>query len=1236
MARPSGWAAKQPLPLASHAAASPLLALALVNVIVQPGGVPSGPRHLSRNHGASGALAPALGSADNRLMAASPGERRIVSVVLVDIAGSTAIGERLGPERSKFLFDEVVRLLASEVKRFGGVVAQFTGDGLYALFGAPSAHEDDAERAVRAALGMHAVLAGYAKDIAEAYGVEVAARVAVNTGPVVLLAGDASPEERYNALGDTVNTAARLQTHAGSRGIAVGPVTASHVEAVFELEPVGPLELKGKAEPVTAFRVVGERARTARRLTPLIGREHEVAVLDAVFSDLSEGRGAIVAVTGEPGIGKSRLVFEVRTRWEDRVRCFEAQGISYAQAVPYYPIRELLQGFLGLGVGDPEARVRLELKAQLVATLGEQAEARYPFLASLLGLVLEEEAEERLRDLARDSVQRQSHEAVVELARALSQEQPLGLVLEDLHFADERTLELVEELLSLADEEAVAVLLLYRSDPDLRSWALGEAARRRYPHRFRELELDALGPEEGVRVAASATEGDLPAGLAAQVAERAGGNPLFLEEAARDAVERGDGGAVPGAIHEALQARLDRLAPDTREVASIASVVGRSFGLPLLERLVAPQRLQPALSELQRLDLVVEERRRPTPEYRFRHGLVQEAAYSTLLQERRRDLHRIVGTALEEVQSDELSEAYGLLGHHFAEADEPERAARYMLEAGNAARAVYADEEAIAHYRRALSFLDRLGETAAARAVLFKVALAHHLAYDFEAADAAWIEAFQRPEPPPVQLEPSEPLETTGFGPQRWVAGFGYDHIAWSFGPNCFRGLLRFAPGLDVVPDLAERISVSTDGCAYLFRLREGLRWSDGERLTAGDFEFAYRVMREQEVPSAHLLAGVAAQARDEQTLELRLDEASGHMLYLLSQLAFFPWPRHQVEALGQGWNEPAPLVGNGPFVVQEIDEKRAKLGVNRFWHGSRGNVDAISVRLLDPFEAMDEWRAGELDYLFLRPYVANNFFEDAVDTHALPVPLLSLQYLGFPPHPPFGDQRVRKALAYGLDRTQLLAGPGDLPAQGGILPPAMPGHSHDLALAHDPALARTFLAEAGYPDGRGLPELRLVHPAVGVPNALRGEIEARWAGQWRELGVRLRQEWVPFEQVQAELSRDASFWDWGWVSDYPDPHGVIGILVAQQLFPVQDSEDVRGLLDKARTLRSRDDRLQLYRDADRKLVAEEVRIVPTFYDSWYVLHRPWVRGLWAHPLGMGPLDDVVVTTHNPPSGGPR
>src|SRR5215831_6354080 len=286
-------------------------------------------------------------------MSAPGGERRVVSVLLADIANSTAIGERLGPERSKFLFDEVVRLIAAEIKRFGGTVAQLTGDGLYALFGVPIAHEDDAERAVRAALAIHTALARYGRDVEEAYGIELTARVGVNSGPVVLLPEEAPPEERYNALGDTVNVAARLQSHAGPGGVAVGPATSRQVQDVYELESLGPLELKGKEQPVEAFRVGGEREGALRRPSPLVGRDAELEALDGLLADLAEGKGSIAAITGEPGIGKSRLVAEARDRWSGSVRFLGAQGVSYAEEVPYYPLRELLRGFLGLGVGDP-------------------------------------------------------------------------------------------------------------------------------------------------------------------------------------------------------------------------------------------------------------------------------------------------------------------------------------------------------------------------------------------------------------------------------------------------------------------------------------------------------------------------------------------------------------------------------------------------------------------------------------------------------------------------------------------------------------------------------------------------------------------------------------------------------------------------------------------------------------------------------------------------------------------
>jgi class 3 adenylate cyclase len=243
-------------------------------------------------------------------MATPAGERRIVAALFVDVADSTTIAEQLGPDRSKFLFDEVVGLMAEQVRAYGGTVAQLTGDGLFAVFGAPVAHEDDSIRAVRAGRAIHDALLGYGGEVAEAYGIELSARVAVNTGPVVLVE-ERPDDERYNALGDTANVAARLQTVAGDGGVAIGAETARQVSRAFALEDLGELDLKGKSAPVRAYRVTGElEAAEPIARTPFVGRSEELRVLTDALEDAVDGRGAVVSVTGEAGIGKSRLVRE--------------------------------------------------------------------------------------------------------------------------------------------------------------------------------------------------------------------------------------------------------------------------------------------------------------------------------------------------------------------------------------------------------------------------------------------------------------------------------------------------------------------------------------------------------------------------------------------------------------------------------------------------------------------------------------------------------------------------------------------------------------------------------------------------------------------------------------------------------------------------------------------------------------------------------------------------------------
>src|SRR4029077_16912442 len=280
------------------------------------------------------------------------GTQRIVTVLFADVVGSTAIGEQVGPERSKFLFDEINSLIAAEVRRFDGTVAQLLGDGLFAVFGAPVGHEDDAERAVRAALAIQDAIGGYGDELRNGYGVELAVRLSLNTGPVVLTDEDDGPD-RYNALGDTANVAARLQELAPAGGIVVGPETERQVQLCVELESLGGVELRGIEYPLRARRVTGRARRgieyplraarvagargpaQVRAVVPLVGRSAELAVLDGACQAIADGSAPILSITGESGIGKSRLVIEARRRYGDRIRFLEGRAGSYAESFPY-------------------------------------------------------------------------------------------------------------------------------------------------------------------------------------------------------------------------------------------------------------------------------------------------------------------------------------------------------------------------------------------------------------------------------------------------------------------------------------------------------------------------------------------------------------------------------------------------------------------------------------------------------------------------------------------------------------------------------------------------------------------------------------------------------------------------------------------------------------------------------------------------------------------------------------
>jgi ABC-type transport system substrate-binding protein len=867
--------------------------------------------------------------------------------------------------------------------------------------------------------------------------------------------------------------------------------------------------------------------------------------------------------------------------------------------------------------------VRLELRTELARSLAGDAADAYPFLAQLLGL------EERIGDLTGDSVQHETFYWLDRLVETLARERPVCFVLDDLHWSDDATLALVDELLPSVDETAVAFVLIHRSDPDHTAWQLVDRARRRFRRCFTEIEVEPLADSETRALAEADAGGRLPDALAEALGERAGGNPYFVGEAVRDLRERGalveqDGrlvlvgeAEIPAALQEALQARLDRLDSGARSVITTAAVVGRSFGLPLLERLLPKTRLPSTLSELQWLQLVVEERSGPAPEYRFRHGLVQEAAYGALTEPGRRALHLAVAEALVELHRDSPAEVYGLLGHHFAEADESERAVEYLLRAGDAARAQHAQEEAIGFYRRALGFMDRTGDDARARPTLLRIALTSHLAFDYVAANKAFGEAFARPAVAPVRLEPTEDVAwaVESAGAELIVPGLAYSAPTWFMGPNLFRGLLSIGRDLAIEPDLAERISVSDDGRLYWVTVRPDARWSDGEPVTAGDIAFGFaRTGAEGPAAVAASLDGVDAAAIDGATLEIRLTEPRNHFLYILGSPAFAAWPRHVYERDGPEWHRAVPPVGNGPFVLASRDLDHLVLEAAPTWHGARGNVRRVDVMLAKSWrDVAHQWRAGKIDVLHgqLARYVAS--------AEEVPVelsPSMFTWYLGFnASRSPVDDARVRRAAAHAIDRNVPAAALGaTATATGGLIPPPMAGHSQRVAPAFDPDRARALLADAGGVRG----EIVLAHLGLWA------DAVENVAAQLESVGLRVR-----LLRLASDYDFEASLDDqhaflWAWEADSPDPAG--GLLSPIRLTtPVYRDEELDALLARAESLRDQDERLRIYRAYERRWIGELAAVIPLAYADSALMTRPGITGMWTNQVGMSTFAEAVV-----------
>ncbi|MDX1417618.1 MAG: adenylate/guanylate cyclase domain-containing protein, partial [Candidatus Promineifilaceae bacterium] len=666
-----------------------------------------------------------------------PSERRFVTILFGDIMGSTALAEKLDPEEWTEIMDHVFDYLIEPVERYEGTVARLMGDGILAFFGAPQAHEDDPQRAVLAGLAIIENIQTVREKLGRERGLALAVRVGINSGLAVV--GDVGSETagEYTAMGSAVNLAARMEQTAEPGTVQVSRETYKHAAPLFEWQALGPVQVKGKADPVHTYRPLSLKKRPGplRGLAShginslMVGREQELDQLLDAMRRLESGQGAVVSVIGEAGLGKSRLVAEFRdlaaADREQSPRWLEARALSYGSSIVYYAWRQIIRQSIAADESDSAPIVQGRLQTACLR-LDYPAE-KIPFLAAMLGI-------ERQDDPASAAVKngenlaRHIRDACGEYLRRLAAESTTVLVFEDLHWGDSASLELLADLCDLVIDRPLLILTVYRPDQAAEIQHFRQVAGQKLGRSHIELKLQAL-PEHVAQALLQnlLVDQDLPRPFVDAIFRKSEGNPLFIEEVVRMLLDSGDlqpvgaerqnawalaskvsESEIPGSLQGLLVARIDQLDEEARHTLQKASVIGRSFYFRVLQRIAAAvSSLEQSVSTLERADLIRLEAKTPELEYAFRHALIQEATYSTILLKERRALHRRAAEAIELLFPEEQDSLAPVLAAHYDRAGMNARALQFYITAGDAAFKLYANADATVHYGQAIAVLNR-------------------------------------------------------------------------------------------------------------------------------------------------------------------------------------------------------------------------------------------------------------------------------------------------------------------------------------------------------------------------------------------------------------------------------------------------------------------------------------------------------------------------------------------------
>ncbi len=665
------------------------------------------------------------GSLAVKLQSAPPdmeGENRIISILFGDIGNSVGITEKMAPENAAELINECVNVMVDIILKYEGSINRYIGDCVLAFFGTPTVHENDPERAILAALEMREAVSKLNLSI----------KIGINTG--VVYVGSMGPEahREFAAMGAAVNLASRLQQSATEPGqILAGESTYRQTRRSFEFKPLPPMAIRGISEPVRAYEVIKplprpEKIRGIEGLrAEIIGRDRELADLKESVDEALRGRGQIVTISGEAGVGKTRLVSELKGYIRDKnIRWLEGRCVSIGEFTGYWVFIDILRSYLGFSGDDTGESLEERIISSMQVLFPQQWEDIIPYVGNILSVKFGNQWDEKIRYMPPEQMKYQIFLTLRSIFLALAQQKPLLLIFEDLHWGDNLSLDLINLLMDDLILAPLMLLCVYRPEKEHKSWHISSQASGKCLDRYREITLRALNPQDSRRLVAALLDiENLPEAVRESIIQKSDGNPFFVEEVIRSLIESGavyrDGErwvakgeaeslAVPDTIQSVIMARIDRLEEEVRYVLQSAAVIGRLFRHRLLQYTTQQeQNLDGYLWKLEDRDLVYEERAIPELEYSFRHVLTQETAYNTILSRRRREFHHKVAEGYEVLYSDRLEEYYDDLAYHYSRSDDHRKAVQYLIKAGQKARRGYSNDVAIAHYQKALEVIEQ-------------------------------------------------------------------------------------------------------------------------------------------------------------------------------------------------------------------------------------------------------------------------------------------------------------------------------------------------------------------------------------------------------------------------------------------------------------------------------------------------------------------------------------------------